>query len=550
MKRANLIAPLLLFVSLQTLFLTWVPDDACISFTYARHWADGNGLSFFSGERVEGFSNLLWTLYLAAAGRIGLDIVGTAVATSVLASIIAQALILALLCRVSTLFGGEANAGRRSPCLWFAFASSAFFPFVFYATSGLESAAYLLFLLLGAHLQIRGMLEDRPAYIVLACWAFLAVALLRPEGILFCAGSLCFAVIAARPLPGRAVAGMILPFALFLGVAAAKARYFGAVLPNTYYAKPGCSFGYVTPLVDGTFYLLRFFIKSAFLLLLPFAFVPPRDSRRLRIWLYLWVLVCAQLFFIVYVGVDVLRFDRFILPLFPFYLALVLAGVYGLSSEASLPLRRLVTRIAAVACSLIMLSSAGQMAMARSKPCVHDWMQGGSLRTLGLLLGRALPPGSAIAANEVGAIAYYSGCNVIDMLGLTDRTISRIRYASYLESGTGNSPESVVKIRDYILSRNPDAVILPSYTSLQGAGGPMTADAMDPLWATFFQSKRFRTGYERVLSIAVNDRKHINVYVRGDVPWNPPDRPPRFPHGCGRVEWRRQETRTGPGVEQ
>ena len=39
-------------------------DDAYISFRYARHLADGHGLVWNVGERVEGYTNFLWTLLL------------------------------------------------------------------------------------------------------------------------------------------------------------------------------------------------------------------------------------------------------------------------------------------------------------------------------------------------------------------------------------------------------------------------------------------------------------------------------------------------------
>src|SRR5688500_1706387 len=39
-------------------------DDAYISYRYARNLADGAGLTFNPGERVEGYSNLLYVLLL------------------------------------------------------------------------------------------------------------------------------------------------------------------------------------------------------------------------------------------------------------------------------------------------------------------------------------------------------------------------------------------------------------------------------------------------------------------------------------------------------
>ena len=43
----------------------WLADDAMISMRYARNLAEGLGLVWNAGERVEGYTNLLWTLFMA-----------------------------------------------------------------------------------------------------------------------------------------------------------------------------------------------------------------------------------------------------------------------------------------------------------------------------------------------------------------------------------------------------------------------------------------------------------------------------------------------------
>ena len=48
-------------------------DDAFISFRYAQHLIDGHGLVYNVGERVEGFTNPLWTLLLAGVMGLGFD---------------------------------------------------------------------------------------------------------------------------------------------------------------------------------------------------------------------------------------------------------------------------------------------------------------------------------------------------------------------------------------------------------------------------------------------------------------------------------------------
>jgi len=66
----------------RVIHLAWTCDDAFISYRYAKHLVEGQGLVFNPGERVEGITNPLFTLLLAgmmAAGwnRVRLDGVGS-----------------------------------------------------------------------------------------------------------------------------------------------------------------------------------------------------------------------------------------------------------------------------------------------------------------------------------------------------------------------------------------------------------------------------------------------------------------------------------------
>src|SRR5688500_7701941 len=109
-------------------------DDAYISFRYADNLAAGRGLVYNAGERVEGYSNLLWTLVLAALEVVGADMV---VGSKVLGAVLATASLVPvyLLARRLRPFDGV-------PCLatWM-LASS--FGFTGYAVFGLETSLFL-----------------------------------------------------------------------------------------------------------------------------------------------------------------------------------------------------------------------------------------------------------------------------------------------------------------------------------------------------------------------------------------------------------------------
>src|SRR5437660_5760906 len=48
-------------------------DDSYISYRYARNLIHGLGLVYNAGERIEGYTNLLWTLLVAAGLELGIE---------------------------------------------------------------------------------------------------------------------------------------------------------------------------------------------------------------------------------------------------------------------------------------------------------------------------------------------------------------------------------------------------------------------------------------------------------------------------------------------
>src|SRR5256714_11236242 len=56
----------------HALYFDFVSDDAYISFRYARNLAEHGQLVFNLGERVEGYTNFLWTVLLAGLYKLGL----------------------------------------------------------------------------------------------------------------------------------------------------------------------------------------------------------------------------------------------------------------------------------------------------------------------------------------------------------------------------------------------------------------------------------------------------------------------------------------------
>ena len=238
----------------------WLTDDAFISFRYARNLLDGHGLVFNPGERVEGYTNFLWTLELAGIwGLFGVRPEHSAPWLSVLFTVGTLAAVLYQIARMPFL-------RRRGLVAWMSMGllcGSATFA-VWTSAGGLETRQFTFFIvaavvLLSVHRSSRLGLLSVSVSLGLA-------SLTRPEGLLIagcCIGWFVLQSMADASKPDirgaggrrsvrgdtvvvrmlkrvdwRAVACLALPFALMVGAHFLfRFLYYGELLPNTYYAK-------------------------------------------------------------------------------------------------------------------------------------------------------------------------------------------------------------------------------------------------------------------------------------------------------------------------
>lgn len=65
---------ILIFCGLYSFTQRYITDDGFISFRYAQNLANGHGLVYNIGERVEGYTNFLWVLLMSVSFPLNLDI--------------------------------------------------------------------------------------------------------------------------------------------------------------------------------------------------------------------------------------------------------------------------------------------------------------------------------------------------------------------------------------------------------------------------------------------------------------------------------------------
>lgn len=439
----------------------WLSDDAFISFRYAQNLAQGNGLVYNVGERVEGYTNFLWTVLAALLIALGGDV---AVWSHLAGAGLGVAIVLLT-------YGLGARLAGAPWGLLAALAAATSQSLLLYTGrgSGLETGLFTLLVLAGGACYLRA--DGRATRWLGAAGALLALAALtRPEG------ALVFAFTAAH-LALRAVAGaglrpkewlarlsslVLRPSSLWLLAGAFLAIwspyfawriwYYGDLLPNTFYAKTG---GGLSQVLRGAAYAGAFALTLGGPLLLV-AVAPWLRAPRaaLASWRgYALPLVLLYSAYIVAVGGDHFRGERFFVPLLP-WVAILLADGAAAVAAALAPRLAGPLRPAAALAFALALAAGSLGALGRTAP-IDPTIQGLDesvwiWRDIGWWMADNTPPEASLAAAGAGAVAFYGQRETIDLYGLTDRHIGRLEVEGMGEGVAGHEkrdPVYVLEVR-------------------------------------------------------------------------------------------------------
>jgi arabinofuranosyltransferase len=397
---------------------------------------------FNPGERVEGYSNLLYVLLLAPVTRVagpdaiypvsvGLNLLFAAAAWTIFARLAARRLEPERAALAGLLFG-------ICPAFWL------------WTASGMETP---LFLLLQVALwavvdRAEGAFGRPPALATVVVLSVLA----RADGFVPPMVAVPY-LLHSRRRRAALVAGSALGVSM-AALVAWRLAYYGYPLPNTYYAKVSGPVG--ERLLEGLLQLLGIVLHSGLLphlaaLLLagvaagrrPSPYPLPGGegnngtlpSNRLPFevplglgWLAYWL----------YVGGDVFA-ERMLLVLFPI-------GILLLFDPALFPLRgRSLTAMATAIAVFQLLPLAIDDRFGYSLERYDRWVIAGRYLAQDRFAGRLL------AVDAAGKIPFYSGLAAVDMLGLNDVHIAH-QPARFFEAGHNKYDA------DYVLSRRPDLI--------------------------------------------------------------------------------------------
>jgi hypothetical protein len=437
-------------------------DDAMVSMTYARNLADGAGLVWNpGGPAVEGYTNFLWTLWMAALHVVGApeSTVSLFVMLSGLAVLVANVVVVWKLARLVSTSVVTARLVVLTVSLCY--------PLIFWTLRGMEVGLMALVVNL-ALLQALSAPASGRLRISHVIWLIL-LPLIRPDGIVPAA------IIAAYTAwtwarAGRTRAGIAIlaaPVVVLLAHTGLRWWLYRDVLPNTYYLKV-VGIPLAERLSRGAATLWET-VQSNLWLTFALALLVRADER-LRL---IVAVVATQVGYSIWVGGDAWEqshyANRYVAVVLPLAVLLAARGIEQLFAERSIPravIAGLVgqalivtalmdaTAIGVVVKGLVgvwFLVAAATVAMNRpvfsrwpsvgilvpvscallltlSGPFVGEWLKGEALHIkddaraarLGLDLRTSTSPDASLGVVWAGAIPYFAHRRAIDFLGKSD----------------------------------------------------------------------------------------------------------------------------------
>ncbi len=507
-------------------------DDANIYFVYAKNLAEGHGFVYnVGGEKVEGFTSMLWTILLAFFYMLD--------SMEILALLTNFVLISYTLYRLSLL------ADRLDPSFSFGGMSLASWLILLFVTlipgyldwtlfthmeTGLWSAL-LIFCCISLFEPCANAEAPKNKYALPLLLPLLVFT--RPEsmawGALFIFIQFCLLFNKTHSFSRafRSTIGPTVTFAIALILLFGfRISYFGYPFPNTFYAKVSSGFG--QNIIDGAYYLLRYTKENpfipVFLLLLGASFLfllkslqnkqlSPSSAIQLGI-----ISICGLNFLLpFYTGGDHFYLSRFYQPLYP----ILLLGVFNFrfwKDHTSLRFyskSRPQTLFLLVIISLFILASSG-LAFFKESPIKKEFDIAQYGRETGeklnlLFAGNNKNP--SVGTYLAGGLAYRYKGKTVDLLGLNNTLIA---HAPKDREGGYKNHDAFNKTAFYKLA--PDILHIDFIESPKDAAlyEQDSADFQNQVYKFIFLENRFRSLYAPVVIAGPKEKYWYQAYIRLD----------------------------------
>jgi arabinofuranosyltransferase len=445
----------------------YVQDDAYITLVHARNLVAGNGPVFNPGENVEGYTSPAWMLVSAAV----LLLTNAPMDVLQLLGLLCGLVIVVLVSVWSWHLLSHVDAPYRRLLAGLAGSLVAITPaFAYWCGSGMETGLFLAVVLAAVMAQ-----QLRPDS-MLWSWLTAVAIVIRPEAMLMLAVLGAWHIVRARTL-----LPILPPLLTLVALTAWRVAYYGAWLPNTFAAKtPGID----VQLSDGFTYLIAYlqhlWIGGFGIIAVGIgAWHSRKHNSAAGI-----ALAALWLIAVVFLGGDVLRHQRLFLPVFVITAPFLVVGIHSIARRfLSWPWTS--TVVAGLALAFVGYSERAsiQQSIHIEGELVSKMSRlGAAIRSIGTAQQRPL----TIAASTIGALAWSSRSTVIDMLGLTDRTIAT---SPHIIDAISATPGLAWKERKYnaryVLDRKPDYIIFS--TGIKPSAYAERALLAEGMFAEYYQ---------------------------------------------------------------
>lgn len=447
------------YAALAWAWRAYTPDDTYIFLRYADNAADGRGLVFNPGERVQGFTSPLWTLILTLAAAAGLPLLAFAKISGALLGAGCLAIAQALAKRI------DARAAVAAPLVL-----AGFIDLPYWAVSGMDAVLFAFVTAAAILLTVRAAGGAGGGALAALAWGIAGIT--RPEGI-------GLGLIAMFWLRRRDWIFFAAPIAAWVGFAWI---YYGDPLPNTFWAK---RFDRVESFRRGLVFLRAFATTNDGALIALAIGAAIWLKRHAAIQLIAWLLA-AYGAYLLWSGGDSWvspNAFRFAVPvLVPMSVAMA-AGITAAWDRMSgvLDWRALLIASAGVIAWLLFPSADGLVTRA----------VGGDPAIIAHLRAHSAPD-DTLAVTDIGNFGYRTGLRVIDTFGLVDRHVARTLRK---RNNSTYMPGDDIRLIDYLMERAPRWIIL------KGTAGPSDLEIANETAApSIHADARFARDYRFVMA--------------------------------------------------
>ncbi|WP_226360145.1 hypothetical protein [Pseudonocardia sp. ICBG1142] len=398
-------------------------DDVYIHLQYARQFGDGEPLRYQPGAEITtGASSLLWMVLLGAAHAVGFD--GRwLLAVAVVGGVVGVA------CAAGFTSAAATRLGGRAAGWWAGLLTALCGPLLWGGASGME-VGLLAALTTGTLLSY---LRERPRFRATPVVAAL-LALTRPEGFLLAAAfTAAMAWTLLRPVPGPAaragrpwgrLALVAVPVVVFAGQLLLYRVLTGTSQANGVLAKSWLHTGFLRQPLEIADHVQRNVaailaslsglsgqdVLAPLALVLAVLGVAVLAARRERVLAVVLGGGLASVVLAVATLTTAMWQDlRYLQPFLPLLLLLVVLGAGLVGNRPARTGLLAVVLLFTLAATPAWALRLGQQASAMREGLVSvaQWIAGN------------VPPGDAVAVNDVGAAAWFGGHRTVDLVGLT-----------------------------------------------------------------------------------------------------------------------------------